>query len=54
MILLGNDQVNNYNVAFVSGNVISIAKSSPVKVLVVPANCSYKPIQEVLVPCDYN
>lgn len=54
MILLGNDQVNNYNAAFVSGNVISIAKSSPVKVLVVPANCSYKPIQEVLVPCDYN
>ena len=54
MILLGNDQVNNYNAAFVSGNVISIAKSSSVKVLVVPANCSYKPIQEVLVPCDFN
>jgi nucleotide-binding universal stress UspA family protein len=54
MILLGNDQVNNSNSAFVSGNVISIAKSSPVRVLVVPADYSYKPIQEALVPCDFN
>lgn len=54
MILLGNDQVNNSNAAFVSGNVISIAKSSPVRVLVVPADYSYKPIQEALVPCDFN
>lgn len=54
MILLGNDQANNYNAAFVAGNVIGIAKSSPVRVLVVPATCSYKTIQEVLVPCDFN
>lgn len=54
MILLGNDQINNSNAAFVSGNVISIAKSSPVRVLVVPANCTYQPIHEVLVPCDFN
>lgn len=54
MILLGNDQINNSNAAFVSGNVISIAKSSPVRVLVVPANCTYQPVHEVLVPCDFN
>jgi len=54
MILLGYDQVDNYNAAFVSGNVISIAKSSEVRVLIVPANCTYQPIHEVLVPCDFN
>lgn len=54
MILLGNDQINNSNAAFVSGNVISIAKSSPVRVLVVPANFTYQPVHEVLVPCDFN
>lgn len=54
MILLGNDQINNSNTAFVSGNVISIAKSSPVRVLVIPAACTYHPVHEVLVPCDFN
>lgn len=54
MILLGYDQADNYNAAFVSGNVITIAKSSPVRVLIVPANCPYEPIYEVLVPCNFN
>ena len=54
MILIGSDKTNNSNAAFVSGNVISIAKLSPVRVLIVPANYIYQPVKEVLVPCDFN
>lgn len=54
MILLGRDKINSSNAAFVSGNIISIAKSSPVKVLIVPSNYKYQTVREVLVPCDLN
>ncbi len=54
MILLGSDTVNHLNEAFIAGNVISIAKLSPVRVLIVPANYTYRPVYEALVPCDFN
>lgn len=54
MILLGNDNINNSNAAFVSGNLINIAKISPVRVLIVPANYKYQTVKEALVPCDFN
>lgn len=54
MIVMGNDRINNSNSSFVSGNVIAIAKSSPVRVLVIPANCTYQPVHRVLVPCDFD
>ncbi|HUZ60974.1 MAG TPA: universal stress protein [Hanamia sp.] len=54
MVLLGSDNLNNFNAALVSGNVISIAKSSPVRVLIVPKNYKYKVVKEALAPCDFN
>ncbi|MDQ2863103.1 MAG: hypothetical protein M3R50_05525, partial [Bacteroidota bacterium] len=54
MILLGSDNINNLNDAFVSGNVIKIAKASPIRVLIVPSHYTYKPVNEILVPCDFN
>lgn len=54
MILLGSDNVNNSNTAFVSGNIISIAKISPIRVLIIPVNYKYKVVKEALVPCDFN
>ena len=54
MILVGSDTINNLNEAFISGNVISIAKLSPVRVLIVPSNYSYRPVHEALIPCDFN
>jgi nucleotide-binding universal stress UspA family protein len=54
MILLGSDKTNIANAALVSGNVISIAKSSPIRALVVPSNYIYQPVEKALVPCDFN
>lgn len=53
MVVLGSDNYRYSSGSFVAGNVISIAKASPVRVLVVPANYKYQPVENILVPCDY-
>lgn len=53
MVLLGSDNCQSSNNSFIAGNIISIAKISSVKVLVVPADYVYRPVQDVLLPCDY-
>lgn len=53
LIVLGSDNYSYSSGSFVAGNVISIAKASPVRVLVVPANYTYQPVKNILVPCDY-
>ena len=53
-ILLGSDRVNHNNESVISGNVINIARISPVRVLIVPSGYTYQPIKKVLVPCDFN
>jgi len=54
MILLGFDNINHTNESLISGNVISIAKASPVRVLIVPLHYQYKAVQKVLVPCNFS
>jgi nucleotide-binding universal stress UspA family protein len=53
MILLGSDTLHAENEAFVAGNVIPIARVSPVRVMIVPENYSYKPVEKALVPVDF-
>ena len=53
MVLLGSDKIHAGNEGFVAGNVIPIARVSPVRVLIVPENYSYKPIEKALVPVDF-
>jgi len=53
MILLGSDALHAGDEAFVAGNVISIARLSPVRVLIVPENYRYKPVEKALVPFDF-
>lgn len=53
-IIAGSDHHSYSSASFVSGNVIAIAKASPVRVLIVPANYTYKPIEKALVPCDFH
>jgi nucleotide-binding universal stress UspA family protein len=38
--------------SLIGEQIIEIAKSSPVKVLIIPANIQYKKIEQALVPCD--
>jgi nucleotide-binding universal stress UspA family protein len=53
-VLLGSSRENSTNESLVAGHVISIAKISPVRVLIVPEHYVYEPIKNVLVPCDFN
>jgi hypothetical protein len=53
LIMLGS-AVNGPGKSSVSDNIIAIAKASPVKVLIVPSDYTYRPVQNVLVPCDVN
>lgn len=52
LVVLGSDPSAVFNDSFASANIISIARASPVKVLVVPHSCSYKPVENAVVPCD--
>ena len=54
MILLGSDNSHISNDAFVSANIIKIARISPVRVLIVPVGYQYHTIHEVLVPFHFN
>ncbi len=54
MVALGRDNINNSNTAFVSANVLGIAKSSPVRVMIVPVNFKFQEVMAALVPCDFN
>ncbi|MBV8324904.1 universal stress protein [Chryseobacterium sp.] len=51
LIVLGSDDQSS-NDSYVSENIISIARTSPVKTLIVPNNYSYSPIKNILIPCD--
>ena len=50
LIVLGSDNLNNSGGSSMAGNVISIAKASPVRVLVVPGHSQYQPVAKALLP----
>lgn len=52
LIILGSDDYSFSNGSLLSDNIIRIAKASPVKVLIVPSAYTYKPVKNILVPCD--
>ena len=53
-MILGSDRENNNNESLISGNVINIAKASPIRVLIVPSNYTYQPVKTALIPCNFN
>ncbi|ANH81986.1 hypothetical protein A8C56_14305 [Niabella ginsenosidivorans] len=52
LIVLGSDDKAVSNNSVVSANIIGIARTSPVKTLIVPSGYDYKPVKKVLIPCD--
>jgi nucleotide-binding universal stress UspA family protein len=54
MIMLGSDNYTYSSGSMVANHVISIAKASPVRVMVVPSTYTYRPITNALVPVDFN
>lgn len=53
-ILLGSDKAQQSGTALISANIISIARASPVRVLIVPSGYSYQTIRNVIVPFHFN
>lgn len=54
LIILGSDDQTSSAESFVSDNIISIARTSPVKTLIVPNSYHYTPIKNIFIPCDIN
>jgi nucleotide-binding universal stress UspA family protein len=55
LIILGSDDQTSSAESFVSDNIISIARTSPVKTLIVPnSSYHYTPIKNIFIPCDIN
>lgn len=54
LIIVGSDDHDQVSGSTIAGSVISIAKASPVRVLMVPASYRYRPVQTALVPYNYN
>lgn len=54
MLLVGSDNFSYSSGSFIAGNLIPIVKASPIRVLIVPAGYTYKPVETALVPIDYN
>lgn len=54
LIILGSDDQTSATESFVSDNIISIARTSPVKTLIVPNSYHYTPVKNIFIPCDIN
>lgn len=54
LIIIGSDNYNYSSKSFVAGNVVGIAKISPVRVLIVPSHYKYQAVEQALVPVDFN
>lgn len=53
MVLIGSDQLPYENDSYIGEQIIAIAKTSPVPVLIVPGHVHYQKIEHALVPCDF-
>lgn len=54
LVVAGSDNAAYSSNSFVGGNIISIAKISPVKVLIVPSHYRYQPVAKALVPVNFD
>src|SRR5206468_2822154 len=54
LIVMGSDNYDYSSDSYVGGHVIDIARTSPVRVLIVPAHYQYQPVRQALVPVNFN
>lgn len=52
LLIIGSDG-SSADESYIGQHVVSIARTSPAPVLIVPADVIYQPIQKVLLPCDF-
>jgi nucleotide-binding universal stress UspA family protein len=54
VIILGTDRTTHQPDSYLGEQLISITKTSPIPVFVIPANAEYQKIEEAVVPCDFS
>lgn len=54
VVMLGSDESTHQAGSYLGEQIIAIAKTSPIPVLVVPENAKFHKIEQVLVPCDFS
>ncbi len=54
LVVIGSDNYSYSSDSFIAGQVISIARISPVRVLIVPSHYQYQEVKQALVPCDFS
>ncbi len=54
LVVVGSDNYSYSSDSFIAGQVIAIARVSPVRVLIVPSHYQYQEVKQALVPCDFN
>lgn len=52
LIILGSDDETSSHESFVSDHIVSIARTSPIKTLIVPNSYQYSPVKNICIPCD--
>lgn len=53
LLIIGCDNPSEQSGSYISQHVISIARTSPIPVMIIPAEATYQKISRVLVPCDF-
>ena len=54
LVVVGSDNYDYSSDSYVGGHVIDITRTSPVRVLIVPAHYQYQPVRQALVPVNFN
>ena len=54
LIVMGSDNYDYSSDSYVAGHVIDIARTSPVRILIVPSHYQYQPVRQALVPINFN
>jgi nucleotide-binding universal stress UspA family protein len=53
LVMIGSDNTSNERNDSLDEQIVAIAKTSPIPVMVIPANAKYKKIEQAVVPCDF-
>src|SRR5947209_9203246 len=54
LIVVGSDNLDYSSDSYVAGHVIDIARTSPVRILIVPSHYQYQSVRQALVPVNFN
>jgi nucleotide-binding universal stress UspA family protein len=54
LMIIGSNSSKNSEESYIGTNLIELAKTSPIPVMVVPTKSHYEPVEKALVACDFS